>query len=450
MIQDSGFSTETSSSKEAHSASSTTGPAGGAAAGVIVTVASASSTASASVSASAATMMATIRQTAHLASAVAGTQQADDADDELWNLLDVIHRKSMRLRDEVDRLQSQKQQQQLTPQQQQQHQQQPQHQRLQSGKSAAPSTPSSRNTTNHSSGSSDGAGDGNASHRSGGVAAMFQEHCDRLSREDVQLLRRERDKLLEKLFQMEGEALADRLQAGRLHDDLEALQLVKRDLEQQLQLALSQKSELNSRIQDMHATDEAAGAQHQHQHHQPHQKQPAVDPGDMFASATGAQPQITAAAATATSTVHSAQRPPSFVGNDAEAAALLGRLDGVISVPVGSRSARGRTVDSKKFEAILLETNIAELQRHLLNIIMHNQVRDRERLLSCTVRFAFDVFCFFVFFLMRCFVSLVTPLKRGLWECNCGADAVISVRNYAVYMYVAVRICGEETLCKCE
>lgn len=250
----------------------------------------------------------------------------NDADDELWNLLDVIHRKSMRLRDEADRLQS--------------HQQQPMQQQPADAQTDAGSTP----------------------------ATLFQEHLDRMTRDDVRLLRRERDKLLEKLFQMEGAALADRIKSGRLQDDMEALQQVKRDLEAQLHVALSQKVELNSRIQDMQqepatATDMSEHKYHQQQHHihksqhhhqhQHHQKRPAIDPGDMFASAAHPPTSASIHSSTTTSTT-------------------LGRLDGVVSTP--SRSTRVRVTDSKKFEAILLETNIVELQRHLLTITVQNQV----------------------------------------------------------------------------
>lgn len=51
----------------------------------------------------------------------------------------------------------------------------------------------------------------------------------------------------------------------------------------------------------------------------------------------------------------------------------LGRLDGLISNP-SSRLNKVRVPDSKKIAAILLETNIVELQRHLLTITIQNQV----------------------------------------------------------------------------
>lgn len=50
----------------------------------------------------------------------------------------------------------------------------------------------------------------------------------------------------------------------------------------------------------------------------------------------------------------------------------LGRLDGLVSSP--DRCSKVRVADSNKIAAILLETNIVELQRHLLTITIQNQV----------------------------------------------------------------------------
>lgn len=57
-----------------------------------------------------------------------------------------------------------------------------------------------------------------------------------------------------------------------------------------------------------------------------------------------------------------------------EEAAELGKLDGLVSSP--ARLSKVRMTDSKKIAAILLETNIVELQRHLLTITIQNQVSD--------------------------------------------------------------------------
>ena len=59
--------------------------------------------------------------------------------------------------------------------------------------------------------------------------------------------------------------------------------------------------------------------------------------------------------------------------NDVDATKFnLGRLDGLVSSP--NRTNKIRVADSKKIAAILLETNIIELQRHLLTITVQNQV----------------------------------------------------------------------------
>lgn len=55
----------------------------------------------------------------------------------------------------------------------------------------------------------------------------------------------------------------------------------------------------------------------------------------------------------------------------------LGRLDGLVSSP--NRCSKVRVADSRKIAAILLETNIVELQRHLLTITIQNQVRKNNK-----------------------------------------------------------------------
>ncbi|KAK9875156.1 hypothetical protein WA026_005947 [Henosepilachna vigintioctopunctata] len=170
-VPDSGFSTETSS-KDTHSASSTA-----------------------------------------MATTSAGT--ADDTDDELWSLLDVIHRKGTRLKDEVETLQGQLQQQ----------------------------SPPDED---------------------------FHRDLFRASADDVRQIRRERDSLMERLAEMEAEVVASRIHTSRLQEDLEHLLSTKHDLEEQLRAVLSERGEVNSRIHDLHlqfvaknnaaATDKARSA----------------------------------------------------------------------------------------------------------------------------------------------------------------------------------------------
>lgn len=357
VVQDSGFSTETSSSKETHSASSTSG-------GAISTTTTihhivpahhhhgpAASSAMTHQQPSVATIIAqhgtnhsseATSKTNVIISPAAPHRTANDGEDELWNLLDVIHRKSLRLRDEVDHMQS-------------------------SSSAAQSATDASKPVT-------------------------FQDQLDRISRNDVQILRKERDRLLEKLFQMEGNALADRIRTDQLQDSVDTLESVRRELEDQLKLALTQKLELSSRIHDIHPNTPEPSSGAKHRHHTSNKtissspptaappldfddllsmpKRPHLDPGEMFASASQNQTTTTTTTASTTS-VHSTTLSSSLLPSKQDAGPL-GRLDGVVSSP--HRGTRVRVTDSKKFAAILLETNIVELRRHLLTITVQNQV----------------------------------------------------------------------------
>ncbi|CAH1130794.1 unnamed protein product [Ceutorhynchus assimilis] len=159
-VQDSGFSTE-ASSKETHSASSTVPPT---------------------------------------STSATGTSETDETDDELWNLLDIIHRKGTRLKDEVEALQG----------------------------TLRDQTPF---------------GDSGNNFR----RALFHSSAD-----DVRQIRHERDFLLEKLAEMEAEVHAGRLHTSRLQEDLENLLCAKNDLEEQLKAIVSERGEVNSRIHDLH------------------------------------------------------------------------------------------------------------------------------------------------------------------------------------------------------
>lgn len=154
-IQDSGFSTETSS-KETHSASST----------------------------------------ALQNSAPTETNVTDETEDELWNLLDIIHRKGTRLKEEVESLQG--------------------------------------------------------VIREHNEDSDFQRVLFHSSADDVRQLRRERDLLLDRVAEMEAEVLASRMHTSRLQEDLENLLTTKHDLEEQLKAIVTQRGEVNSRIHDLH------------------------------------------------------------------------------------------------------------------------------------------------------------------------------------------------------
>lgn len=123
-------------------------------------------------------------------------------DNELWSLLDVIHRRTSRLADEIDN-----------------------YQKFGNNRSVAGQSSSSAGTPS------------------------FQSQLNFMSKENVQLLRKERDHMMDKMGDMEAEFLASRIKESKLHEQLKELQETKVELEEQLKAAMSQKQEL-SRLND--------------------------------------------------------------------------------------------------------------------------------------------------------------------------------------------------------
>lgn len=123
-------------------------------------------------------------------------------DNELWSLLDVIHRRTSRLADEIDN-----------------------YQKFGNNRSVAGQSNSSAGTPS------------------------FQSQLNFMSKENVQLLRKERDHMMDKMGDMEAEFLASRIKESKLHEQLKELQETKVELEEQLKAAMSQKQEL-SRLND--------------------------------------------------------------------------------------------------------------------------------------------------------------------------------------------------------
>ncbi|XP_073814625.1 javelin-like isoform X3 [Musca autumnalis] len=332
VVQDSGFSTETSSSKEGHSASSTNGALTG-------TIAS-------------------------------NRLSCPESDDELLNLLDVIHRKSTRLREEVEHLQNYERQ----------------HLR--------PNASAEDHTDDATTGTVEGATGGGLSKSSSSSAntaltpKTFREHVERLNKEDILQLRKERDRLLDKLAEMEAETLTGRIKATKMSEQVEELIKVKKDLEEQLKLAMAQRLELNSRVQQLQQ-------QQQQQQSKSSNSQSDFSSSRTFLSSSATTVLSTVSAASSRQntfqpvvveqqhTNSSSNEPITFHqshGSDNKQLTLsqqpfavdqLGRLDGIVSSP---GEIKCRSTDSKRFAAILLETSVIELQRHLLTLTVKNQI----------------------------------------------------------------------------
>ncbi|XP_061399672.1 serine-rich adhesin for platelets [Musca vetustissima] len=333
VVQDSGFSTETSSSKEGHSASSTNGALTG-------TIAS-------------------------------NRLSCPESDDELLNLLDVIHRKSTRLREEVEHLQNYERQ----------------HLR--------PSASADDHTEETATGTIEGATGGisKSSSSSANTALTpktFREHVERLNKEDILQLRRERDRLLDKLAEMEAETLTGRIKATKMSEQVEELIKVKKDLEEQLKLAMAQRLELNSRVQQLQQQqNRGSNSQSDYSSSRTFLSSSATTVLSTVSATSSRQNTFQPVVVEQQHTNSSSNEPLAFhqsPGSDNNkkhsnqqstssqqtfAVEQLGRLDGIVSSP---GEIKCRSTDSKRFAAILLETSVIELQRHLLTLTVKNQI----------------------------------------------------------------------------
>uniref|UniRef100_A0A182N1D3 Uncharacterized protein n=1 Tax=Anopheles dirus TaxID=7168 RepID=A0A182N1D3_9DIPT len=357
VIQDSGFSTETSSSKETHSAASSTS---GAVQGTLILP-------------------------------TTTNRQSAETGGELWNLLDVIHRKSSRLREEVEQ-HLERERTRATNLAINNHHAPAHHQQQlgagptgtdagnniiihHSNPAVAASEPAASNATTTTVVVSAGA----ATPLAAGVVSkhatkrqLFAEsHPDQQQQQQpppppidgdeqghhVQILRKLRDQLLDKLSECEAETTAGRIRNAKLQDELELLTRTIRDLQKQLTVANSQNQELSSKLHDLHLQSVNKSAPS------------SPESIKLRQPVGGASTQAAAAAAGPTE---------DGVGAKPGATDRLGRLDKLLAAATGGRVPKVRTLDTKKFAAILLETNVVELQRQLLQVIVQNQVLQQQ------------------------------------------------------------------------
>ncbi|XP_048513138.1 uncharacterized protein LOC105687879 isoform X2 [Athalia rosae] len=260
----------------------------------------------------------------------------DEAEDELWNLLDVIHRRGTRLREEVECLQG----------------------RLES---AAPEEL--------------------------GLSTDVLEAVKKVARpeearaeeeEKVQILelRREREHLLDKVTELEAETISSRVRAQELQSELEALSVLRNGLEDRLRAEIDSKTEIY-----------APGAQRIVPLSPPPISSPK-SPGNIrsnvsaFASVVSNKShknrfrtrtiEKNVLANIAQPIIGSKEGKTDSENYSEAARARLGHLDSVLISPKDVRNVKN--VDSKKIEAILNENSTLELQRHLITTTVHNQV----------------------------------------------------------------------------
>jgi hypothetical protein len=246
------------------------------------------------------------------------------------------------------------------------------------------------------------------------LSSSFQSQLNYMRKDDVQVLRKERDHLMDKMGDMEAEVLASRIKESKLQDLLSELRQTKADLETQLKFALSQKSEL-SRLRDINLfVDDSTSSQNDNKLNRPKtedvQSNSVISPivknltssSSSSSSTTTFQPIPLKPQTSTNKELHKSSinddhltlstSSSSVVKQMKDELNAIGRLDGLISNP-NSKLNKIRVPDSKKIAAILLETNIIELQRHLLTITVQNQVSFSIKITSCSFHLDVIVSC---------------------------------------------------------
>ncbi|XP_050461807.1 uncharacterized protein LOC126856879 isoform X1 [Cataglyphis hispanica] len=278
----------------------------------------------------------------------------DEAEDELWNLLDVIHRKGIRLREEVECLQG----------------------RLESVTTEELASTdvleAVRNIT----------GLDNADRTIGRGSNIIGNEQQQQDSRDPQViaLRREKEQLLDKVAELEAETISSRVRAQELQTELAALSALKTGLEDRLRAGLTENASeiLVPGVQRLQPIAPVISSP----------KNANVNiksKSSAFASVTGSPGSKAYKSRFRTRTIEKnvlldvvgCNDEPRNIEIDIEAGvnerrARLGALDSILISP--TRVTNVKDVDSRKIAAILREHSPLELQRHLITTTVHNQV----------------------------------------------------------------------------
>lgn len=275
----------------------------------------------------------------------------DEAEDELWNLLDVIHRKGIRLREEVECLQG----------------------RLESVATEELASTDVLEAVRKVTGADDDADS----------RTIPSDNVDRQqdSRDpQVVALRREKEQLLDKVAELEAETISSRARTQELQTELAALSALKTGLEDRLQASLTENALeiLTPGVQRLQPIAPVVTSPKNANVSSIKSKSSA------FASVTSSPGSKAHKSRFRTRTIEKnvlldvvGRNDETRVDVDIEAnvnerRARLGALDSILVSP--TRVAHVKDVDSRKIAAILRENSPLELQRHLITTTVHNQV----------------------------------------------------------------------------
>ncbi|XP_031783817.1 uncharacterized protein LOC100119980 isoform X3 [Nasonia vitripennis] len=325
----------------------------------------------------------------------------DEAEDELWNLLDVIHRKGVRLREEVESLQACRQ------------------------------SPCSRASANYATGRLESVAPEELDVPSDILDAVRkvtsrrrsshlnddglvdddddedEEDLLQLSDEGSQLalLQREKLQLLDKVAELEAETISSRARAQELQSELAALSALKNGLEDRLRAGLeagdataagilapgahriqpiepsaptllqsprANGTALNIRSKDSAFASVVSGDAASKAHKNRFRTRTIEK--NVLANVSA----VTAAAATVSRSIEDIHGAAAAEASVNERRAKLGALDSVLisptRLPLHQQQVKRSDVDTRKIAAILRERSPLELQRHLITTTVHNQV----------------------------------------------------------------------------
>ncbi|KAI4475952.1 hypothetical protein M0802_014969 [Mischocyttarus mexicanus] len=268
----------------------------------------------------------------------------DEAEDELWNLLDVIHRKGIRLREEVECLQG----------------------RLESvtteDLASGDILEAVRKVTHLDSNEHSTDLQLEKSNAGGGRESQ------------VRVLRREKEQLLDKVAELEAETISSRARAQELQTELAALSALKTGLEDRLKAELNDSDLLSPGAQRLQPIAPVASTPKSAALSNIKSKSSAFasvskNHKSRFRTRTIEKNVLLDAVA---AHVDNERRELDIEASVIERRARLGALDSVLVSP--TRVTHVKDVDSGKIAAILRESSPLELQRHLITTTVHNQV----------------------------------------------------------------------------
>lgn len=298
--------------------------------------------------------------------------KVNEAEEELWNLLDVIHTKGTKLREEVETLQLR-----LVVEEIENHIRE---RGLGVRKVEKKTSRRCRSLENFVDGASLNFSliNSDSLNNEGSAEVLFTKKRTRsIEMEDVEHIREERNLLLDKLAEMETENVASRIKNSELQNEISALISTKEELQEQLFQAMKQKNELNSRIHDLHL--KFVTGDRRSKFARKGDKDNLSVMTDSESSQTESSSLSRSKSSSDTHNLFKNAKTDLCDGEKLYRINLkngLGTLDGLVTDPKKLKEyCRIAKPSRKVLEAILKERNYVELQRHLLISVAENQVQ---------------------------------------------------------------------------